>query len=73
MAQPDIRLSPGDLQLVQQHVAANLAAHPYFVELVKRHIPEGTATKSELAQVCEYASQGVCALRISAPALPCLL
>ena len=58
MAQPDIGFSTQDLELFQQAVAANLAVHPYFVDLVNRSIPEGTATKSELAQVCKHVDQG---------------
>lgn len=47
-----------DLELFQQAVAANLAVHSYFVDLVNRSIPEGTATKAELAQVCKRVDQG---------------
>ncbi len=58
VAQPDIGFSTQDLQRIQQAVAANLSVHPYFVDLVNRHIPEGTATKSELDQVRKYTKQG---------------
>lgn len=58
MAQPNIGFSTQDLELFQQAVAANLAVHPYFVDLVNRSIPEGTATKAELAQVCKRVDQG---------------
>ena len=58
MAQLNIGFSTQDLELFQQAVAANLAVHPYFVNLVNRSIPKDAATKSELAQVCNYADQG---------------
>lgn len=75
MAQPDIGFSTQDLELFQQAVAANLTVHPYFVDLVNRSIPEGTATKSELAQVCKHVEPGSVLhhLAQSAPVLlPCL-
>lgn len=52
--QPDIGVSTQDLELFQQAVAAHLEVHPCFVDLVNRSLPEGTATKSELAQVCKH-------------------
>ena len=58
MAQQAAGFSAQDLGVFQQAVAANLAVHPYFVDLVNRNLPEGTATKFELAQVCKYAAQG---------------
>lgn len=57
-AQPDIGLSTQDLQRMAQVVAANLSVHSYFVDITNRCIPDGTATKSELAQVCKYTEQG---------------
>lgn len=57
LAQPDIVFSSNDLQLIQQAVAANLSANPYFLNFVNSHIPEDTPTKSELAQLRKYANQ----------------
>ena len=53
-----IGFSTQDLERFQQAVAANLAVHPYFVDRVNRSIPEGTVTKSELAQVCKHVEPG---------------
>ena len=51
LAQPDIVFSSNHLQLIQQAVAANLSANPYFLNFVNSHIPADTPTKSELAQL----------------------
>lgn len=60
LAQPDIVFSSNHLQLIQQAVAANLSANPYFLNFVNSHIPADTPTKSELAQlrkVCQSRQQ----------------
>lgn len=74
MAQPEVCFSTQDLQLIRQCVVAAFSEHPYFKELTNRHIPKGTATKSELAQASKYAKSGIVVnLSIPAPAMPCLM
>lgn len=58
MSQPEVRLSTQDLHLFQQCLEKALSEHPHFKELMNRHLPQGTVTKSELAPASKHAQSG---------------